>query len=291
LDYEDRYTLAVLTNVLDIQHIPILEDWINFCNGSINELVVLTSKDRKILEVLKEICFRENITLKWVGYAAAGKDWDEDGYLRSQLDTTHCDYALMVKLDTIPFRSGHKNWFLDSISLMLKKNAFFITGTTQPYRADRSINDRYMTTQRVSNNFLIIRPSDWLSLQEKYTEETKNRGRFAAEARLEIHCKQTDLYGIRILNSNNWRIFHTQLWDERLLIARQKFKEGIDISKYMKGFQDNMSDPWKSYYMHPVPSMAFRIRLNIQRFLRRNKKRLKIILSGIANTSVAKKLI
>lgn len=277
----NKTSLALITNVLSIDHLPILEDWVEFVGNNLNELIVLTSSDDKILEALKEICNRENITLRWAGVAVVSKDWDEDGYLKKQLDITLSDYALIFKLDTIPFRRGRDDWFLDAINVMNKKKAFFITGTTQPYKADLEIDKTYLFTQRVSNNFLIIRPKDWLNLLGKYKEETKNRGRFATEARLEIHCKKTDSFGIRIRNVMDWRIFHTQLWDGRLMIARQRFKEGLDVSNYMKGFQDVLGDPWKSYYMHPVPSRLFRIRLSLKRLLKRNKRLIKMLLRNI----------
>jgi len=277
----DHKTLALLTHILDIKHLVVLEDWFTFVRRPFSELVVIVSGDHDITSTLERLCAKHGAELKIAGTAqpSSAESWDEDGYLTKQFQAAKADHALLFKLDTLPFRHGYNGWFNETISLMEAQNACYITGSTQPFLKDLHVDENHLITERASNNFLVIRPKYWLEVQEKYRSRTKNRGRFASEARLEIHCAETENFGIRRKNRSDWRVFHTQLWDDRLLSARQKFKQGHRIEQYMAGYQDHLADPWKSYYLHPVPPLHIRARLSIRKALRLGKRRLRSILA------------
>jgi len=272
-------SISLLTHVLDAKHLVVLQDWLEFVGREFDELVVIISDCSEIKMALEQLCHEYEATLRIAGTAnpTTAEGWNEDAHLTKQFQTAKSDYVLLFKLDTLPYRQEYQDWLDETLAILIAKKAIFITGSTQPFLNDLPLDEDHYLTQRVSNNFLIIDPKRWLNLQDRYRECTRDRGRFASEARLEICCEETREFGIRRKNKANWRVFHTQLWDNRLISARQKFKNGYKVEDYMRGYQDNLGDPWRSYYLHPVPSLYERAFLRVKRMVKRSRRKVRLI--------------
>ncbi|WP_292295024.1 hypothetical protein, partial [Marivita sp.] len=119
----------------------------------------------------------------------------------------------------------------------------------------------FLLTQRVSNGFLIIEPEFWTLAQESNPNSIEKWGRFAPEGCLEDYLKETDQYGIRIINDTDLRVFHVQEWSERLLIVRKAFRKGRGIQSHFQGFQDDRLGSSKRYYMKRGLPLGRRLRI------------------------------
>ena len=79
------------------------------------------------------------------------------------MDATPTEWVLLIKLDSLPYRSGHETWLDDALERVDKYRLFGITGGF-PIVDLVPLEDGYSTTQEFSNNFSIFRRSDWLNV-------------------------------------------------------------------------------------------------------------------------------
>ena len=263
-------TVALLTFVLQAHHCVILEDWVNFFDYPIDELIVHVGSDEQALPRIQEICKKHNIALRNLGVTTARETTDDEAILlAAQFDATTSDFACVIRLDTLPFRQEGLRWQDEAIEQMQASGAAFLTGSTLPYRADRPLHDqRYRMTQRVSNCFMMIRPQVWRDLQVGEEAAKAQYGRFFVEGVVEDNLVKEDLWGIRILNSPAFRIFHCQEWGPRLIFVRDTFQKGKNIKPYLKGFQDDYFGANTRNYMERKPPIVKRVRIFLGRWRR-----------------------
>lgn len=249
-------SISILTNVMRREHVGFVDDWLDFIGCTPETLIVVTGHDPKIEEDLRALSHDRGIRLENTGTADPGHlKNDETAYLRRQFAACETDLAILVRLDSFPFRSGHEDWLEDLTQKMRKAGAFFITGSTLPFRSDTTIaRERdVMLTKRISNNFLVINPRKWLSLQVP-TGQPSSFGRYESEGRIETFCRDTGEFGLRRVNAQDWRIFHVQVWDARMQDIRDRFRRWVGISRFLKGYQDDIRHPWEEHYMTKAPS-------------------------------------
>lgn len=263
-----EHSVALLTFVLQAHHCIILEDWINFFDHPIEEMVVHVGSDEAVISQVHEICERHDIKLRHLGVTTARETTeDEARLLATQFDAVTSDFACVIRLDTLPYRQEGLRWQDGAMELLHASGAFFLTGGALPFRADRpTIDDRYRMTQRISNCFMIIRPQVWKELQV-FDDATKAKyGRFLVEGAVEDNLAKRNLWGVRLLNSSELRVFHCQEWSLRLLLVRDKFRQGKHIQRYLEGFQDDRFGANAQNYLEPKPPTMRRIRILLGRW-------------------------
>lgn len=263
-------SVALLTFVLQEHHCVILEDWIRFFSHPLDQLVVHVGHDAAVVERLTEICESRNITFCNLGATTAQATTDDETtLLAAQFEATTADFACVVRLDTIPFRKDGVHWQDDAMMLLESSDACFVTGGALPFRADQPTDDPdFLLTQRISNCFMVIRPRIWKELQQGVEQAEEKYGRFSVEGVVEDNLVNRDMWGIRILNRQDLRVFHCQEWGLRLLDVRQTFIAGKNIGPYLKGFQDDFQGANARNYMEPSPPLARRIRIFVGKWRR-----------------------
>lgn len=252
---------SVLTHVMQPRHIIILEDWLDFIDLRPEALIVVVAADPAIRDGLTRLCDARGMELKIAERAdpATLKESEPD-YLQAQFGLCPSDLAILVKLDTLPFREGHRDWMEQALDVMEDQSALYVTGSTRVYRGDADFGvPGMMRTRMVSNNFLMIAPALWLSLIGAGSGQAA--GRYETEAAIERHCRETGHVGIRLLNRRDWRVFHTQIWDGRMDGLREGFRRGTAIRPHLRGFEDDLRHPWEMYYLSPPPSLSQRMRI------------------------------
>lgn len=261
--------ISLLTFVLQAHHCTILEDWITFFDHPIAGLVVHVGAGPEIRTELETLAQRYNMSLCILGEVTPRETTNnERDLLAAQLAEVHEGYGCVVRLDTIPYRTPGLLWEDAAFAQMEAHGARFITGSTQPFSRDRTTADvAYGLTQRISNCFLIITPDAWLGLQTGTERSEGRHGRFLVEGAPEDYLKKNDVWGLRLINRPDWRVFHCQEWGPRLLEVRSAFRAGRKIAPFMRGYQDKL--PQRFYYMYPQPSTLRRLRVLMGRWRRK----------------------
>ncbi len=259
----EHCSIALLTFVLQRHHVLVVQDWIGFFDHGVRELIVHVGADPDIVADLQALCARHQITLRVLGTVTARQTTqDETSLLYDQFAATGSDLACMVRLDTLPFRRPGLRWQDDAIRQMAETGAHFLTGATKPFRADRATPDpRFMRTQRVSNCFIIVAPAFWHVAQGDRAEAERKFGRFSSEGSIEDHLATTGAWGLRCVNSVDFRVFHCQEWGQRLLEVRQAFHAGRKVAPFLRGYQDDLMGARERFYLHPRLPLRRRLRV------------------------------
>ena len=148
--------------------------------------------------------------------------------VRVIVDAATTEWILLIKLDTLPYRSGHETWLDDALDKISKYHLFGMTGG--PPAADLvPLEDGYSTTQKFSENFSIFRRSDWLDVintseAEGYEMADFDRGlkfqgdqlRYINEYTLETYMEKTGKRMLLKHESLEWSVFHVNVWGEAL---------------------------------------------------------------------------
>ena len=250
-------SVSLITNVMARGHLAVLGDWIGFLDLPLVELVLALAPDPALEAEVAGFAARRGlgltITARTTPAELAAAETD---HLTAQFRAATGDLAVVVRLDTLPFRSTGNDALHEALA-RLDAERFFITGSTRPFRADRVVDPgRIALTGRVSNNFLVISPQVWLDSRPRAGAGT-GLGRFETEGDLEALCARTGRGGFRLLNRPDWRIFHTQVWDDRLETLRADFRAGRGIAPFLRGHEDDQVFEWERYW-GPVPPSALR---------------------------------
>lgn len=262
----------LLTFVLRAHHVPLVADWFDFMDTPPRALVVHVGEDPAIVRGLHELCESHGIRMINLGEVTVADTTErEDVLLAEQMGAVESGgIACVVRLDTLPYRSSGVLWQENALKRMTETGALFVTGATRPYRADRPAADvRLLMTQRISNCFLIIAPDVWRRLQDGVPESASRYGRFVVEGAAEDYLSAHDLWGLRLLNNHDLRIFHCQEWSARIFEVRKAFRSGINVDRFLKGVQDDYLGPNSSYYMEVPAPLLRRARIAVGAWRRR----------------------
>lgn len=263
--------ICLLTFVLQKHHCTILEDWLDFFDHPIKSLVLHVGADPKIREALDEIAKRKSLALVVLGTTTPqGTTDNELALLVEQFQHVGADdLACLVKLDTFPFREPGRTWQAETLQMMQRQQALFITGSTLPYRADLPTDvPNLLLTQRVSNCFLIVSKNVWLRALETSFSGQSEFGRFAPEGDFETYLARTGQYGVRMVNTMESRIFHCHIWGPEQTKVRARFRQGRGVGPFLSGYQDDYWGPNAKLYMQKPLPLLKRVRIAIGRWRR-----------------------
>lgn len=250
---------AILTHIMRGEHLAVLDDWVDFFGSSPSRLIAVGPPDPGVQESIQSWGKKRNVPIV-LAAACEAKDIlpNETKYLNHQFEVAATDLVALIKLDTFPAREGYSDWFSESLYLMRSTGAQFITGSTKPFRADEAtVDPDFLLTRRVSNNFLVIEAPVWRRFQKLGSKLNHDFGRYFTEGAIEKICERDGDFGIRRLNSSNWRVFHTQAWGQEATRVRDAVKAGGRVLKpFLEGYQDDLFGRplWEQYFMYAKPS-------------------------------------
>lgn len=249
---------ALLTKVLDARHTIVLEDWLEFLGRPPDELVVYVAGAAAIRRSLDRVTERSKIPWRAIP-VAAGDDLarHETAILSRMVATTACEYLLFVTLDALPFRrpSYDEDWLDEVFHRLRAEGLVFFSACGLLFRGDRpEAGGRYLVTQRFSNNCGLVSRRAWLDAIEKYPEHLlrPQQTRFHSEWALEHALRIEKRFGLRRRESAEWRVFHVQQWDARLLATRDRFRRGVGIAPYLNRVWEELPYPEAEFYNYPV---------------------------------------
>ncbi|MEM6827009.1 MAG: hypothetical protein AAF553_03615 [Pseudomonadota bacterium] len=265
---------SLLTHIMRAEHLAVLDDWLDFIGHAPRRIIAVTSPGADVKESVRSWSAQKGTPMELAGECESSLIGpSETDYLNQQFEVAGSDLVMLVKLDTFPAREGHESWFKESMSLMGTTGAQFLTGSTKPFRADGPTTDAdHLITRRISNNFLVIEAPVWRRFQKLGRELDHDFGRFYTEGAVEHICQRDGGFGIRRLNTSSWRVFHTQVWDDRATAIREAVKTGgAALGPFLDGFEDDLfgKPAWERYFMYPRPSRLKLLRIALGRWRRR----------------------
>ena len=261
----------------------VLDDWLNFLGGRPNQVIFAVSPKIGPPPVYEEL--RENRVIDRILFLEAqGRsilELDAEA-IHLIVDAVPTEWVLLVKLDTLPYRSGHETWLDDAMERVRKHGLFGMTGgflieDLIPLEAG------YSTTQKFSNNFSIFRRSDWLNVIEasnhsgdhqdptRHLQFQGDNIRYLNEYIIETHLETT---GRRMLvrhDSRDWSVFHINVWGEALRRVRSSYIKRHGVKHFFntgKSLRRPLRYEWQKYYGYPRPPFFKLMRIILGRWRR-----------------------
>ncbi len=263
----------MITNLLQAPSYPVLVDWLDFMPYPPQALVCFCGGNAATKALVRDLC-----RARGIDFVQPPDDLTEDirknelPVLRWQFENVHTSWCIRVSLDTLPYRSDEFDWLSHALDRIEDEELLYMTGSTKRYRADKTAgDDGFLLTQRMSINFVLIRPNDWLKMLDDFVAIQGRFERYNTEGCVEYHCAQNDVWGLRLENLARRRVFHVQEWGERIAMVRDAFRAGRNIAPFMDGYCDDEEPtrPWTRYYMFPRPSVIRRLRIAFGAWRRR----------------------
>ena len=210
----------------------VLDDWLRFLGGRPNQVIFAVSPKIEPPPVYEELR-KEGLIDRILLLESEGRSVleTEPEAVRLIVDATPTEWVLLIKLDTLPYRSGHETWLDDAMERVDKYRLFGMTGGF-PIADLVPLEDGYSTTQKFSNNFSIFRRSDWLNVIHATIGNGYSQGiagslqfqgdniRYINEYTIETYMENT---GKRMLvkhDTRDWSVFHVNVWGEALRRVR-----------------------------------------------------------------------
>jgi hypothetical protein len=266
---------ALLTKVLDPRHVSILDDWMEFVGALPVEIVVYARDDRGIDARMNALAEKWRVAWRAVR-PEAGDDviHHETAILQRMVERTAAEYLLLVTLDALPFRApeSEPGWLPEVIARLKIEGLFCFSACGVIFRGDRAEpSGKWLRTQRFSNNCGLIARRDWSSCMERFPESLlpPHKTRMHPEWALEKLMGDDQRFGLRRLETPEWRVFHVQQWDERLLETRALFRRGVGIQPYLNRVWEDLPYPEAEFYNYPLwRRLKGRLRSSLRRRLR-----------------------
>jgi len=266
---------ALVTKVLDPLHVLILEDWLEFLGRLPVEIVVYAPGDARIRSRLDALAEKWRVAWRPVA-PVAGDDLihHETAILKRMIDGASAEYLLLVTLDALPYRAPHcEAGWLDEVLARLKREGLLcFSACGVIFRGDRpEPSGKYLLTQRFSNNCGLIARRDWLDCIERHPESRlpPHKTRIHPEWAIETEMTDARRFGLRRYETADWRVFHVQQWDARLLETRERFRRGDGIEPYLNRVWEELPFPEAEFYNYPLwRRLKGRLRASLGRRLR-----------------------
>jgi len=258
----------------------VLHDWLQFLGGRPNQVIFAVSPRIEPPPVYEELR-GEGVIDRILFLEAEGRSIlviDAEA-IHLIVDAVPTKWVLLIKLDTLPYRSGHETWLDEAMERVTKYGLFGMTGA---FLIEDLIplEDGYSTTQKFSNNFSIFRRSDWLNVMEA----SKGKGyhqdparslqfqgdniRYLNEHIIETHLETT---GQRMLvkhDSRDWSVFHINVWGEALRRVRSSYVKRQGVKPFFntgKPLRRPLRYEWQKYYGYPRPPFVKLMRIVLGR--------------------------
>lgn len=248
---------ALLTKVLDARHTLILDDWLEFLGYLPAEMVIYVGDGAEIPRRIEVLSRKWKVP--WRAIPAAAHDdllRYETPILKRMIETTECEYVLIITLDALPYRRGaHEERWLEEVFHRLQTGPFvFFSACGLIFRGDRFDDDRkYLVTQRFGNNCGLLPRHFWLHVMEKYPKTLlpTRYWRFHSEWAIETALREEGLFGLRRWETLDWRVFHVQQWNARLFKTRELFRRGMGVLPYLNRVWEDLPFPAAEFYNYP----------------------------------------
>lgn len=261
----------------------VLDDWLQFLGGRPNRVIFAVSPSSGAPPVYEDLrsegLVDEILYLEPKGRSVLEIDAEA---LRVVIEAAPTEWILLIKLDTLPYRSGHDSWLADAMERIQKYGLFGMTGSS-PMMTLVPLEKGYFLTQKYSNNFSIFRRSDWLNAVRECVGQGYHHGnacspqfqgdnlRYLNEYAVETHLETMGKHMLVRHESREWSIFHVNVWGETLRKVRSSYRNRRRIDRFLttgSPLRGPLRYPWQKYYGYPKPPFLTLMRIVLGRWRR-----------------------
>jgi len=236
----------------------VLLDWFEFLGGKPGEVIIMdagsNTNTRKVYLELLEQGLIDTLSLNREDHPEKGKEF---AYIREYhvANLSRKKYLLFSKFDTLPYQKNNNNWLTEAISF-LDKNEVFAFGGSSNYKAKHhEAWNGYYFSERLSENFALIKRDIHTKAMREYASDFIDSGfrkynpdpnqRRTVEIAWEKYMQNHQVYTLMKEETENWTVFHTNINGENLKEVRKKYKDRIDIKKYLNaGLYAERENKW-----------------------------------------------
>jgi hypothetical protein len=279
----------------------VLGDWLDFLGGRPKQVIFAVSPSTGAPPVYEELRSEGLVDhLLFIDTGGSSVMEMDAKAIRSVVEAAPTEWVLLIKLDTLPYRKGHDGWLCDAMIRIQRHGLLGMTGSSAMMKL-APLEEGYSLTQKFSNNFSMIRRSDWLNAVTACVGKDYDRGpasslrfqgdhlRFVNEGAIESHLELTGQHMLVRHECHDWSVFHVNVWGETLRRVRESYQNRRRIKKFLTTGTPPRGPfryPWQKYYGYPKPPILRLMRIVLGRW-RRNllgKDRWVLLLSasGIA---------
>ena len=261
----------------------VLGDWLSFLGGRPAQVLFAITPPSGYPPVYDELR-REGVIDRLIPVETrerSVREIDAEA-LRLVVDAAPTNWVLLLKLDTLPFRSGHDSWLEEAIQLVQRHELFGMTGgflIPDLVPLERG----YSVTQKYSNNFSIFRKAEWLKVIGATVDQGHDPAgaldcrfqgdnlRFINEFAIETYLQGTGGKMLVRHDSLDWSVFHVNVWGNALRDVRESYIRRRRVTRFFntgKPQRRPLLYPWQKYYGFPRPPALRLMRIVLGRWRR-----------------------
>lgn len=261
----------------------VLDDWLQFLGGRPRRVIFAVSSFTGTPLIYEELR-REGLIDQILDIKANSRSVMEvePEATRSVVEAADTEWILLIKLDTLPFRSGHDDWLAHAMERIQRHGLFGMTGSSHMMTLT-TLEEGYSLTQKFSNNFSIFRRSDWLNAVGTCVGRGYDQGiacspqfqgnnlRYINEYAIESYLEQAGRHMLVKHESGEWSVFHVNIWGESLRKVRKSYRNRQRIKRFLTTGNPPRGPfryPWQKYYGYPKPPIITLMRIVLGRWRR-----------------------
>ena len=248
----------------------VLHDWFRFLGGKPGEVVVVDSGSNASTQAAYWKLFQEGLIDKLQIIQPSHDDHNhERGYIQIYTAGSIASkpYLLWFNIDTLPYREGHDNWLAESVGYLDRDDVFAIGGSFNLPSKHHDAWPGWYFSKKCSLNFALMKRSTFMAAMHEYAgdyissgflgenpADATNQGRYLLEVALEQYIQRHNVYTLCKVEDPNWTVFHTNVHEEKLKQARERYLARQDIEQFMNvGFSDEEPRPERALYYGKPP--------------------------------------
>jgi hypothetical protein len=256
----------------------VLLDWFEFLGGKPGEVVIVDSgSNRETQEVYWKL-FQQGLIdkLQIIQPDHSEQNFDR-GYI--QIHTAGAiaskPYLLWFNIDTLPYRKGHEGWLEESIGYLDRDDVFAVGGSYNMPAKLRDAWEGWYFSHKCSLNFALMKRTTYMAAMYEFAGDyiasgftienpaaARGQSRYLLEVALEEYMQRHQVFSLFKVEDPDWTVFHTNVHEERLKAARDRYRARKDIKRYMNaGFSSEKPDPAKIIYYGQPPNRIKQLRV------------------------------
>ncbi|MFH0846033.1 MAG: hypothetical protein V1851_01385 [Patescibacteria group bacterium] len=257
----------------------VLLDWFKFLGGKPAEVIIMDAGSNQntkkaYLELLDQGLI-DTLSLNKENHPEKGKDF---AHIREYhvANLSRKKYLLFFKFDTLPYCQKNDGWLEKAISFLNKGEIFAFGGSSNYKAKHHNAWDGYYFSDRLSENFALIKRDTHTKAMREYAGDFIDSGfrennpepnqRRTVEVAWENYIQKHKVYTLMKEEDEDWTVFHTNITGERLKQQRKKYKERINIKKYLNaGLYAERENKW---FYGQKTSIKKKIKLILKKILK-----------------------
>jgi hypothetical protein len=278
----DQITLCTYNTGADMVR-EVLGDWLSFVGGRPRRVIVAVSPRDNVPPIYLQLQ-REGLIDQLLPVEARGRsvlEIDAEA-VRLVIEAAPTEWALLVKLDTLPYRRGHDTWLADAFEILHRHGLFGLTGSI-PLEDVQPLVKGYSVTRQYSNNFSLFHRADWINAVRSFlgadpdgriASDPRFQGdglRLTNEAAIESYLQRNRQRMLVRHESVDWSVFHVNVWGEALRRVRLSYLSRKGIRRFLKIGKPTCwppYHPWDLWYGYPPPPILKRLRIHLGQWRR-----------------------